>query len=349
MRLKFSLLILVLIGISSTYAQAQKISFSETTYDFGTIGDRDGKVSHEFKITNDSDQPLVISRVVASCGCTSPNWTKEPIEPGHSGFINVVYNPAGNQGNITKTVRVTTNIEPTNTTLYIKANVLKGNADPTSTYPISFGDLLFKEAPVLDFGQMDIKEKKTIEIEAYNNSTENISDIFSLPTYISVEPTTLPSKLKIVLKFVFDAEKYNQVGLIDGVVNINNQKESIIPYQGIVYENFEHLSPDEVKKMGKINLNSSSLIFNKDSKNNSATLKIANSGKSNLNIKGIQSQNKDITFSKKSITIKPNKIEEIKVNYPINKIKNPEASSTIYILSDDPKQPLKEINVIVNP
>lgn len=98
------------IGIVS--AQADKkavISVEESTYDFGTIKEADGKVSHTFIVNNEGNAPLVMTRVIASCGCTTPEWTKEPIAPGKKGEVKVTYNPEGRPGMFAKTISVYSN------------------------------------------------------------------------------------------------------------------------------------------------------------------------------------------------------------------------------------------------
>ena len=76
--------ILLATGIASAQNKAV-ISADETSFDFGTIKEANGNVSHTFKIKNSGEAPLVLTRVIASCGCTTPEWTKEPIAPGASG------------------------------------------------------------------------------------------------------------------------------------------------------------------------------------------------------------------------------------------------------------------------
>lgn len=96
----------------TTAASAQKkavISSDNATHDFGTITEKDGKVSHTFVIKNTGDAPLVITRVIASCGCTTPEWTKAPIAPGKTGEVKVTYNPAGRPGKFSKTISVYSN------------------------------------------------------------------------------------------------------------------------------------------------------------------------------------------------------------------------------------------------
>lgn len=74
---------------------AQEITFAETEYDFGTIEEVGGDVSHDFPFTNTGDKPLFISHVVTSCGCTSAEWEKGPYQPGEKGVIRITYHPEG--------------------------------------------------------------------------------------------------------------------------------------------------------------------------------------------------------------------------------------------------------------
>ena len=85
------------------------MTFDEKTYDFGTIKEVDGPVTHSFEFTNTGDEPLVIINVNASCGCTRPEYSKEPIKPGKSGKIKVTFNPAGRPGEFSKDVKIRTN------------------------------------------------------------------------------------------------------------------------------------------------------------------------------------------------------------------------------------------------
>lgn len=84
--------IFMAILLATGMASAQKkavISADKTSFEFGTIKEADGKVSHTFQITNKGEMPLVITRVIASCGCTTPEWPKEPIAPGKDAEIKV--------------------------------------------------------------------------------------------------------------------------------------------------------------------------------------------------------------------------------------------------------------------
>ncbi|OOG69307.1 DUF1573 domain-containing protein [Algoriphagus sp. A40] len=109
-----------------------EFQFPEMEYDFGTINE--GQViEHIFNFTNNGQSPLVISNITASCGCTSPEWTKTPVNPGEKGFVKVVFNSTAKSGAQAPTVTIQANTNPTVTRLRMKGSVtpkLAGAAAP---------------------------------------------------------------------------------------------------------------------------------------------------------------------------------------------------------------------------
>lgn len=107
--LLISALFLVFVGLEAQSAKGAVISTTEIDYDFGIIKEAAGKVSHVFTLQNKGDKPLVISRVVAACGCTTPEYSNEPIAPGAQGRLKVIFDPKGRPGPFVKTVAVYSN------------------------------------------------------------------------------------------------------------------------------------------------------------------------------------------------------------------------------------------------
>lgn len=127
--MKKSFVIMVMVFLASLSIQAQEkqvsakdsIVFVSTTHDYGTIVQgADG--NSEFKFTNKGKSPIILSNVKASCGCTVPEWPKEPILPGKTSSIKVSYNTA-NVGSFAKTITVSSNAVNSTVVLTIKGNV----------------------------------------------------------------------------------------------------------------------------------------------------------------------------------------------------------------------------------
>ena len=110
------------LGLSAVSAQTTKplaanqkvvtdgpvITFAESKHDFGKIKEGD-VVKHTFKFKNTGNQPLLVSEVRVTCGCTTPDWTKTPVAPGENGFITAQFNSTGKPGQNHKVITVVSN------------------------------------------------------------------------------------------------------------------------------------------------------------------------------------------------------------------------------------------------
>jgi hypothetical protein len=101
---------------------AAKIEFEEEVFDFGDITEGD-IVEHVFKFRNSGKNPLIINHAKGSCGCTVPEWPREPIIAGGEGEIKVKFNSKGKQGEQDKTITVAANTIPNKTTIRIVGGV----------------------------------------------------------------------------------------------------------------------------------------------------------------------------------------------------------------------------------
>jgi len=115
---------------------APEILFEKTVHDYGTVPfNGDGKC--EFKFTNTGKEPLILTNVKSSCGCTVPQWPRQPILPGQSDVIKVEYK-TNRVGKINKTVTVTCNAKTPNVVLRIEGQVLQNEntATPENAKPV---------------------------------------------------------------------------------------------------------------------------------------------------------------------------------------------------------------------
>ena len=106
------------------------IQFTEMEHDFGKI-EQNTRNPKTFTFTNTGENPLIISDAKGSCGCTVPQYPREPIAPGETGEIEVVYSPGQQKNQQTKTVTITANTEPATTVLRITADVNPGEGGET--------------------------------------------------------------------------------------------------------------------------------------------------------------------------------------------------------------------------
>jgi len=346
------LLICITTSLGFSFAQEnESITFNEKKHDFGVIPEKGGNVSFDFVLTNNSKDPLLINRVTTSCGCTTPSWTRTPIEPKKSGTITVSYNPNGRVGSFLKSITVYTNLSTNLITLQISGEVTNTPVPkkPEEIYPVALGNYLLKSKE-LDFGKMDISGSKTIRLEVFNNSDKPMTQKITPSKYFTVNysPVIEPKKESVV-EVTFLAKEYNKYGYAKGdlVFYINGGKQ-VFPYSALILDDFNSWDPNKKNNAGKLNTNTTEINFGNFTAGTSRTLKLSNSGNSVLNIRNIQSSSPWVVPSKTAFVINKGEISEIKVNVEKNKVTSP-LVSTLSIISDDPRNPLLEVKVTANP
>lgn len=171
-----SLLALGLFLLTAAGASAQGVlQFTETLHDFGNVAE--GNVAtHEFKFKNTGNQPIVIASVQASCGCTTPDWSKAPVMPGKTGFIRAAYNSAGRPGQFNKTVTVTSNAATPTTTLTIKGSVVD-KAEMAKSYTpaqLAKSPKLMLDREAHDFGKMEAGQQPVAKFTVKNTGKSDL-------------------------------------------------------------------------------------------------------------------------------------------------------------------------------
>lgn len=120
---KISFFIIAMTMAFGALAQPQA-RYLKNRHDFGTINEADGKVSCTFEIENVGDEPLVILGVYVSCGCTTYEFSKEPIAPGEKGSVRVTLDPTGREGTYIKSIHIYTNTLPKKKTVRIHSFIV---------------------------------------------------------------------------------------------------------------------------------------------------------------------------------------------------------------------------------
>lgn len=122
-------------AVTAPTGPTTSIAFEEVRFNFGTVNAGE-KVTHLFKFKNTGKEPLVITDAKSTCGCTVPDWPREPIGPGKSGEIKVVFDSGGKSGPQSKRVTIVGNTNPPETFVYVEGEVMGNSANPT-TAPVN--------------------------------------------------------------------------------------------------------------------------------------------------------------------------------------------------------------------
>jgi hypothetical protein len=111
-------------GENKSDAPMPVITFKKETHDFGTVTEGE-KVSYSFQFTNTGNADLLITNAAGSCGCTVPEYSKEPVPPGKTGVVNVTFDSGGKQGHQDKTVTIVANTLPNSKVIRVTGEVVK--------------------------------------------------------------------------------------------------------------------------------------------------------------------------------------------------------------------------------
>lgn len=171
-----SLRLTLALSLLTLAAHAQGVlTFESTDHDFGKIPEGT-MAAHEFRFKNTGNQPLVIANAQASCGCTTPEWTRSPVLPGRSGVIKAVYNSAGRPGVFAKTVTVTSNATEGSKVLSLKGTVLTKEEIRASLTPaqLAASPHLVLEKTTYDLGRIEAGQQPVAHLSVRNAGPKDL-------------------------------------------------------------------------------------------------------------------------------------------------------------------------------
>ena len=272
------------------------ISFDIEVHNFGKINEADGTVTVNFGFTNTGSLPLMIKQVHASCGCTSPNWSKEPILPGKKGFVSATYNPKSRPGPFSKTVTVVSNASTANKVLTIKGDVIPKPKSLEDIYRFSMDKIRLKTNH-MSFARV-VKDKQGIKtVEMVNVSDKPVKVTFKrVPPHLTLttSPATLDPGQKGVIQGVYNSELKNDWGfLVDRVdVMLDGQYNSAnrLTVSATIEEDFASLTAEQKANAPKIAFSESTFEFQpiKQGEKVEHIFTISNNGKSDLIIRKVR-------------------------------------------------------------
>jgi len=338
-----TLFILITLLQSAIAQSLADIQFEKMDYNFGKIKEEAGPANYNFKFTNTGKIPLIIQGVQASCGCTTPEWSKEPILPGETGFIKVAYNPERRPGIFTKSITVNANVQKSPIVLTISGDVIPKALSNEDIYPVDFRKIRLKSG---EFSFMKIKDNeiKTDTLHFYNSGTSPVSVKFKIiPPHISIKtvPSVIQPKSKGFFLITFDANKKPSYGYIINRIylafNGEEKYDNDIKVSGIVEEDFSKLSATDLAMAPKIEYNSRTFAFGEISEGKKVdyTFKIMNKGKKALIIRSVTTSCDCTAGQPASNTIQPGGETDMKVSFD-SRGKVGMQNKIITVISNDP-------------
>jgi hypothetical protein len=333
--------------------QIRAITFREDVFDFGTVSEQGGPVVHEFVFTNNGGRPVKILSVQASCGCTTPGWSKEAVAPSKTGFIQASFNPQGRPGYFNKTLTVTTDYDANPIVLQIKGEVERTGKVNETDYQIANGNWKLR-THLFNMGKVLIQDEVTTREFPFINSGEKpvtFTGNIVAPAHIKVEvvPATVAPGQKGGVRISYDGKKKNQYGFQSDNIEITTDDEvnpvKTFSVYATLEDYFPQLSADELSKSPRLSIGNS-LDFGrvKSAGQSSREIQFTNTGTKELNIKSLQGNCTCVAVAANKYSLKPGETATLRVTFdPNERVGTLTKAVTIY--SNDPQAPVRRVTL----
>ena len=338
-------------------ATAQPVfSCDEMVFDFGRVRETDGYAVHQFYIKNTGSAPLVITRVLTTCGCTQPEWSRTPIEPGQEGFVTVSYDMVDRQGPFSKNITVFTNERTLRHVLTIKGEVIPKPQLLNVLFNDTIGTVQMEQA-AFAFDAVRPYETKPAEIWIQNFGEEDVNlTIENVPDFLTV---VIPARLesdypdKMVVDIITTEANENLRGRKLAQFILTTESASgekitkIIPVSANFIDDFRRMTPAEKTDAPSVQISTQLLDYGKLKKKRVVKeLSITNTGKSALQLHSISIDNSKVAvitgFNKQ--VLQPEETLKLKVAVNPKDIKDA-FTTDIYIISNDPQKPVQKVQI----
>lgn len=343
----FTTLVLLMFSSTNIFAQtkAATIEFKKLKHDFGTINEKDGTVITTFEFTNTGGEPLILGRVRASCGCTTPTWTKTPIAPGATGFVKAAYDPTNRPNKFSKTITVNSNADNNPVILRISGNVIPREKTVEDIYRFKKDELRLKTDRAV-FSSIYKGEVKSQKIDFINVSDKPVKIGFDrIPKHIKVEaPAEVQPRGKGEIKITYDTKKTDEWDRASDYfflkLNGNTNARNRIVVIATIFEDFTKMSPEEKSKAPVLAFDETNFNFGALKQGESVThdYTFTNKGKSDLIIRKTKASCGCTAIRPAKSVIKPGESSSIKATFN-SRGKKGRQNKTITVISNDPNTP----------
>jgi hypothetical protein len=347
-------LLLISFGLRAQLA-VTSMQLSENQHDFGVFNEEAGPQKYDFVLSNTGREPLVIQNVVASCGCTTPEWTRQPIPAGGKGRLTAIYDPKDRPGPFNKTLSVYTNTKPEVTVIVIKGEVKPREKTVEELFTFPVGSVRF-ESPQLAFTNVKKTEKKIRVMPVVNTSSAPVKIEFDqLPAHLTLKanPETLKPGQKGIVEGTYDATKNANWGNVSDMVKVKLNgvaQENVYYYVSAnLVEDFSSMSKEAMLSAPVFKLESNAIDLGKikGSTQNEVEFKYTNTGKNDLFIRHVKATCgcTAVQQGNQGTAIKPGQSSSIKATFNSGGYSG-KVTKAIYVYTNDPKN--SEVVLMLN-
>lgn len=346
----FILFTLFALFLWSVSAQ-EKLDFAGSDWDFGSIQESNGRVSHLFKGVNNGAKPIVILDVVTSCGCTAPEFTRQPILSGKETQIKVTYDPTNRPGAFVKELSVYSSDRRKIATLTIRGNVIPRQKTVEELYPIDAGNGLRLSESLSAFAYLYIGKSAQSAINYVNASKSPITLQLRPQTSSGLLKVNYPRQIApsergaINLSYLIPASAPRYGTLRDVFeVNVNNRSNgTLLMAHGIGVD-----APVETSNPPKAEIPENMIKFGTVKQQASVqrqSFTVSNTGGNDLIIRAVENEGKVAVTLPVGAHIAPGKSLRGEVSFRPRSQDFGPLIDHIAVITNDPARPLRRVRV----
>lgn len=341
------------LAVLAAHSQAQ-LRWLEIVHDFGAFNEELETVTAEFRFVSTGTEPVVITDARVSCGCTVARYSTDPIAPGDTAVVSVVYDASGRPGRFSKEVYVYTNTDPERSQLEVKGIVIGTEASIQSRYPVKMGELRFERSSAL-LGSVNKGHIKNVYFKGYNRSNDSIAYMVEdLPAWVEVIPIpeVVPPGEQCQLNFFIMSDKTPLYGLVTDTVTVVPDRRKPaekfrLPVVITINENFGNLTEAQRANAPVARLSTELVGIGAvpAGTKGKGTVSLTNAGKSPLLIRRIYSADKGVTASAAVDKVAPGRSTPITVTVDPAAADGGILDARMVVITNDPGNPSQVVRV----
>lgn len=352
--MKRNTLLVLLLNLFLTYnldAQQKRqgkglLCFDNKTWDVGHIPENSAKQTHMFRFINTHTAPIAIEKVVTTCGCTVPSYSKKPVMPNKEGYISVTFDPKGRANKFSKTLQIICNGGKSMNHLRVTGFV-EPVLNPDTDFPYSLAFGVSADQLVLSYGSIQQNAvPKIVEAKLYNYSAKQATlsyIIENMSGCIKVDmPKVIMPRSVATVKTVAVASKGFYGSFKDRIVfYVNGKPSQTLEVYGTVIDDLRGVSMLTGPKLA-FHPRSFQLENIRKGEVRKQKARMVNEGKKPLNIRKVECP-KGISadWGGKSV-LKPGEATDIV--FEIKPLRGKDGNATVKIVTNDPKNPVYPVS-----
>ena len=321
------------------------IEWNSLVLNFGSFPSAKEKVTGELWFVNTGTEPVLITQVRPTCGCTAADYSRHEIAPGDTGRVSMTYSSRYSIGRFRKAVYVYTSASPDRTTLYLEGNVIGTDEQVAQKYPVAAGNLRISRA-MLPMNRVTKGANKMSYYTGMNAGNDSLEISFeNVPPHIDI--SAIPKKLApgelVTMPVYYESDRTNEWGLTVDSLTVRSTAPSAsgsatLEVRAVVVDDFTEASAEQLREAPIAVLDPPSADFGilaaGDTKQ--CVLTLTNSGKSPLLVRSVYCESAVVRISCEKHELQPGESANVTLTAIADLLNDEALNESAYLISNDP-------------